>query len=198
MIARNVNFAGRESKIIDWYENVPKAIDYYDRGDGITRLNGQMVSFRDFRVESDREELEIILSQLYLLLEKYPSALENETILRKSRNLIEYAKKRNVSLNNCYSYFNKETRNIELPGQVKTKTYGLRILPSNWNNRYSCITISQYESMASGGILSKSELRLKLNAKGLDYINMTYMDDSTYHVYNSDALTYLKPVTTQP
>ena len=28
MIARNVNFAGRESKIIDWYENVPKAIDY--------------------------------------------------------------------------------------------------------------------------------------------------------------------------
>lgn len=55
MIARNVNFAGRESKIIDWYENVPKAIDYYDRGDGITRLNGQMVS--DFKVESDREEL---------------------------------------------------------------------------------------------------------------------------------------------
>lgn len=191
MIARNVNFAGRESKIIDWYENVPKAIDYYDRGDEITRLNGQMVS--DFMVESDREELEIILSQLYLLLEKYPSALENETILRKSRNLIEYAKKRNVSLNNCYSYFNKETRNIEFPGQVKTKTYGLRILPSNWNNRYSCITISQYESMASGGILSKSELRLKLNAKGLDYINMTYMDDYTYHVYNSDALTYLKP-----
>ena len=50
MIARNVNFAGRESKIIDWYENVPKAIDYYDRGDGITRLNGQMVS--DFKVTS--------------------------------------------------------------------------------------------------------------------------------------------------
>ena len=76
---------------------------------------------------------------------------------------------------------------------TKGCTYGIRILPNNWNNGYKCITITGYNNTASGVIIGKKELKLKLNRGNLSYINMSYVDSLESEFYSSEVLSYLEP-----
>ena len=174
MIARVVNFASRENQIIDWYEVMPKVASFSDE---------EICNIMDF----GKSKLENILRQLDLLIKEYPDALNESTILRKARILMEYAKVHNASLNNCYSYFNEEKEEKEIKS-----VYGIRILPNKWNSINKCITISQYNS-TEDMFLSKSELRLRLNGKGLNYINMTYMNSLITYIFSGEDLLYMNP-----
>lgn len=179
MIARTVNFASRENQIIDWYMTVPETL---------------YVSERDYSALSYKEDLEKLLKQVDILIDKYPDALNEGTILRKARILTEYAKENNHTLSTCYSYYNEEKSDLKIRSDVRKQSYGIRILPTNFDEINKCITVTGYDATSSGIILSKSELKLKLNKNRLDYFNMTYMDNCYMNfALGNETLTYLEP-----
>ena len=182
MIARTCNLVKYEDEVINWYENVPKVTS--------SALEEGTKSCYDKDI--DKERLDELLGQLNILLEEYPDALRKENILNKYKTLVEYAKSKRIALNNCYSYSNKEKLNNSSWG-AKGCTYGIRILPNNWNNGYKCITITGYNNTASGVIIGKKELKLKLNRGNLSYINMSYVDSLESEFYSSEVLSYLEP-----
>lgn len=182
MIARTCNLVKYEDKVIDWYENVPR----------VTRSTLEEGMKSSYDIDIDKERLEQLLGQFNILLEEYPEVLKNENILNKYITLREYAKSKKIALNNCYSYINKEELDNS-SWDVKGCTYGIRILPNNWNNGYKCITITGYNNTASGIIVGKKELKLKLNRGNLSYINMSYVDSLEREFYSDEVLTYLRP-----
>ena len=87
MIARITSFAKKENQIVDWLNIVGVYdIDYLE-------------NLKELISDVGREELDRLLRQLEILLRKYPEALNEENILKRSRALIEYVKDRNLTLN---------------------------------------------------------------------------------------------------
>lgn len=158
MIARITNFASKENQIIEWDERIPKI--RYDWDD------------------YQEHQFKLFLNQFYLLLEKYPDSLKDDVILRKYQELKKYAKDNKTAINNLYSYYNKVKLEDVLRGDPKTNIYGVRVLPIDCYPNYNCITITGYNSTAGGILLSKEELKLKLNKEGIGCISMMEMDST--------------------
>ena len=118
MIARITSFAKKENQIVDWLNIVGVYdIDYLE-------------NLKELISDVGREELDRLLRQLEILLRKYPEALNEENILKRSRALIEYVKDRNLTLNNCYSYINGQKGEIYEDtkiGEVNRSIYGIRV-----------------------------------------------------------------------
>ena len=57
----------------------------------------------------NKEELTRTLEQLNLLVQKYPDALKEENILKKSKALMKYAKEKDY-LSNCYLIIMKKEK----------------------------------------------------------------------------------------
>lgn len=163
MIARITNFASKENKIIEWDERIPKII--YD--------------WKDYQ----EKELNRFLEQFYLLLEKYPDSLKEEVILKKYQELKKYAKENKTAINNCYSYYNKGITESSIKENTKINSYGIRIVPKK--SYPTCVTITSYNS-TSGILLSKDELKLKLNKDGIYYTSMMTMDSSVTFIYKKE------------
>lgn len=117
MIARTVNFVNREDKLIGFDA---RRVDFITL-DKIER-NENCVSLYS------REDLVELLNEFYLLLEKYPNALSKKVILKKYTQLKKYVQKNNVSMADCYSYYDSRRINYH-----QTSTYGIRMMPDTTN-----------------------------------------------------------------
>lgn len=180
MLARVINFSDRENQIIEWYDNVPEVT--------LNNLGEQLKSSP--LKNQDEEELKKLLEQLNILLAIYPKALDDDTIFKRFELLIEYVNRMNLTLSNCFSYFNEEKYMYLDSSDVKKSIYGIRIVPQS---NYKHITITGYDTNLFEEIVSKKELMLKLTEKGLDYIKMTHNDACASYVFTEDVLSYLKP-----
>ena len=179
MIARITNFASKENQIIDWEDSL-----FYVTSNVLEKTD-------EIYLNMNKEELERLLKQLDLLLQKYPDALKEENILKKSKALIKYAKEKDFTLSNCYSYINEEKRKIDGPWDIKKSTYGIRTLSDRWDNKL--VTITGYDSTASGVIYYKNQLNLKFRNRKLDNIKMVHKDVCGVYVFGKETLTYLEP-----
>lgn len=145
MIARITSFAKKENQIVDWLNIVGVYdIDYLE-------------NLKKLISDVGREELDRLLRQLEILLRKYPEALNEENILKRSRALIEYVKDRNLTLNNCYSYINGQKGEIyddTKIGEVNRSIYGIRVF-HNLTLGGDDIVITGYDSTTSGNIWQK-------------------------------------------
>lgn len=170
MRERIVNFANKENQLINWSPWVR------------------------CRASSDFEkELEILLGQLNLLLEKYPDALEKDTVLKKTKALLEYAKKRGFTLSNCYSYSNTERIPIKRILDIGKYSYGVRTLIDTSGFGPITITITEYTSTLSNYIVDKDQLNLELYDGELQYLNMIHRESSGTFICDGEALSSLKP-----
>ena len=118
-----------------------------------------------------------------MLLEKYPDSLKEEVILKKYQELKKYAKENKTAINNCYSYYNKGITESSIKENTKINSYGIRIVPKK--SYPTCLTITSYNS-TSGILLSKDELKLKLNKDGIYYTSMMTMDSSVTFIYKKE------------
>ena len=173
MVDRITNLAEKENKIIDMYENIPKIIQDPRKSSSCIDKDKE---------DGYREELNRLLEQLNLMLEIYPDALKKRTILRKTKELIEYVKEGNLALSTCYSYFNEKKKDFP---------FYYRVFDELFNPPTMIYT--SYGTSESGITLCKSELRLKLEENQLNYVNMTHSNWSKIDVYNKDVLNYLNP-----
>ena len=160
MIARITNFASKENQIIEWDEGIPTIIYVFN--------------------EYVEKMYERLLNQLYWLLEKYPDSLKDDVISRKYQELKKYAKDNKTAINNLYSYYNKGITECSIKENTKINSYGIRIVPKK--SYPTCITITSYNS-TSGILLSKDELKLKLNKDETYYTSMMTMDSSVTFIY---------------
>lgn len=182
MLKRITNFSKEENQIIDWETNIPQ----------VRKL--KTYKSDQFLKESVKKDIDTLLNQLYLLLEKYPDALKDETILANYQKLKEYATNKNLSLKNCYSYTNRVKIKTFLNRDTSRCIYGIRITPDNSHFcNDSIITITSYNSITTGEIFSKDELLLRLNRGKLSYIKKTECDSGSNMVDSAKTLTYLKP-----
>ena len=163
MIARITNFASKENQIIEWDERIPTIIYVFN--------------------EYVEKMYERLLNQLYWLLEKYPDSLKDDVILRKYQELKKYAKDNKTAINNLYSYYNKGITECSIKENTKINSYGIRIVPKK--SYPTCITITSYNS-TSGILLSKDELKLKLNKDETYYTSMMTMDSSVTFIYKKE------------
>ncbi len=117
MIARTVNFVNREDKLIGFDARRVDFIilDKIERDENCVSLYS-------------REDLVELLNEFYLLLEKYPNALSKKMILKKYTQLRKYVQKNNVSMVDCYSYYDSRRINYH-----QTSTYGIRMMPDTTN-----------------------------------------------------------------
>ena len=191
MVDMITNLAAKENRIIDMYENIPKIIQDPRKSSSCIDKDKE---------DGYREELNRLLEQLNLMLEIYPDALKKRTILRKTKELLEYVKEGNLALSTCYSYFNEKKKDFPYYYRVFDElfnpptmiyTYGIRTLRDRVYG--SNITITSYGTSESGITFCKSELRLKLEENQLNYVNMTHSNWSKIDVYNKDVLNYLNP-----
>ncbi len=179
MIARITNFASKENQIIDWEDSL-----FYITSNDLEKTDENYLNM-------NKEELTRLLEQLNLLVQKYPDALKEENILKKSKALMKYAKEKGFTLSNCYSYFNEEKRKIDGSWDIKKSTYGIRTLYDRWDNKL--VTITGYDSTASGVIYYKNQLNLKFRNRKLDNFKLVYRDVCGVSVFDKEALTYLEP-----
>ena len=156
MIARITNFTNMENQTIDWNERIPK-IRYEWRGFNISIYN-------------------TLIEQFYLLLEKYPDSLKDEVIIKKYQELKKYAKEHKTAINNLYSYSNRVELDDVLRGNPKNNIYGIRIIPIDYGYTDGYITITNYNTTASGILLDKNELKLELCKDNINYVSMTEVD----------------------
>ena len=156
MIARITNFANMENQTIDWDERIPK-IRY---------------EWREFNISI----YNTLIEQFYLLLEKYPDSLKDEVIMKKYQELKKYAKEHKTAINNLYSYSNRVELDDVLRGNPKNNIYGIRVIPIDYGYTDGYITITNYNTTASGILLDKNELKLKLCKDSISCISMTEFD----------------------
>ena len=164
MIARITNFTSKENQIVEWDERIPSIIDteWYDY---------------------EKELFDRLLGQLYILLDKYPNSLKDDVILKKYQELKKYAKENKAALNNCYSYYNKRETESSVKGNDKINSYGIRVVPKEFY--HTGITITSYNS-TNGVLLSKDELKLKLEKDSLYYTSMMTRDSSVTFIYEKE------------
>jgi hypothetical protein len=179
---RIVNFANRENQLIDWNEGK----HFFTVG-----FLESPIGIKYDHATSIQHDLEKLLAQLNLLLEKYPNALKEETMLKKTKALVEYAKKNGFTLSNCYSYFHEETKDNALFRDVKKTVYGIRTLADIEGNKN--IVITGYASTASGVIYDKDQLSLKLENNTIGYSEMVQWDPSGVFYSEEEVLSYVKP-----
>lgn len=179
MIARITNFASKENQIIDW-DN-----EFY----AVTSIHLKMNNKKYFDLH--KEELDRLLEQLNLLLEKYPDALNEKTVLKKASSLVKYSKEKGFTLSNLYSYFNEEKKNIDRAFDIKKSTYGIRTLYDRWDNLL--VNITGYDLTSSGIIYNKNELYFKCSSGNFDSFKLIHRDCCASYIYDEKALTYLNP-----
>ena len=175
MIARITNFANREDKVIGFDARGVNLItlDKIERNENYVSLYS-------------KEDLEDLLSEFYLLLEKYPDALSDEIILKRYEKLKKYAKENNVSIANCYSYCDRKRIDYN-----QSYTCGIRLIPDDTNT--TAIQIIKYDYFDNGFIYSKEQLNLALNYGKLYYNSLIMCDDCCMEILDRAALTYLEP-----
>ena len=183
MIARITNFASKENQIIDWDNDL-----YFIASNNLISCeeNGEKYYSDWFK-----ETTEGLLEQLNLLLQKYPDALNEEIVLKKARALMKYVKEKGFTLNNCYSYFNEEKRKIDVPCDIKKRSYGIRTLYDRWDNLL--VNITGYDLTASGIIYNKNQLNLKYMYGRLTNFKMVHKNCCGSYVFDEETLTYLEP-----
>lgn len=183
MIARITSFAKKENQIVDWLNIVGVYdIDYLE-------------NLKKLISDVGREELDRLLRQLEILLRKYPEALNEENILKRSRALIEYVKDRNLTLNDCYSYINGQKGEIYEDtkiGEVNRSIYGIRVF-HNLTLGGDDIVITGYDSTTSGNIWQKNQLNLRLVKDKLVYVNMLHANIYRTVFYSADCLEHIRP-----
>lgn len=141
-----------------------------------------------------REDLTEILNQFYLWLEQYPKALQDDVIYRKYEELRQYVKKKKVAIDHCYSYYHKEEKDNIKRGNMQNVVYGIRTLPDVGGPKNHCITITGYGSTASGYLLDKNQLNLKLNRQGIQYINWIKREAAgCHHIVKKEELMLIEP-----
>ena len=179
MIARITNFANREDKLIGFDARRVEFITLEK-----IESNENYVSLYS------KEDLEDLLSEFYLLLEKYPDALSEETILKRYEQLKKYVKEKNFSIANCYSYYDSRRINYH-----QTSTYGIRMIPDTTNLLNNAdIQIMKYGYFDNSSNLFKEQLNLSLDIYGdLHYNSLIMCDGISVDVLDREALTYLKP-----
>ena len=175
MIARITNFAKKEDKLIGFDARRVEFITLEK-----IESNENYVSLYS------KEYLEDLLSEFYFLLEKYPDALSEETILKRYEQLKKYAKENNVSIANCYSYCDRKKINYN-----QTSTCGIRMIHDDTNT--TAIQIIKYDYFDNGFIFSKEQLNLALNYGNLYYNSLIMCDGCCMEILDREALTYLKP-----
>ena len=164
MIARITNFASKENQMIEWDERIPKIID---------------IEWYDY----EKELFNRLLGQFYILLDKYPDSLKDDVILKKYQELKKYAKENKTAISNCYSYYNKGKTGSSVKGNDKINSYGISIVPKEFY--HTGITITSYNS-TNGVLLSKDELKLKLEKDSLYYTSMMTRDSSVTFIYEKE------------
>ena len=175
MIARITNFANREDKLIGFDARRVEFITLEK-----IESNENYVSLYS------KEDLEDLLSEFYLLLEKYPDALSEETILKRYEQLKKYVKEKNFSIANCYSYCDRKRIDYN-----QSSTCGIRMIPDAANT--TAIQITKYDYFDNGFIFSKEQLNLALNYGNLYYNSLIMCDGCCMEILDREALTYLKP-----
>lgn len=172
MRARIVNFADKENQLINW--NRFTSIHYNS----------------SFDLE---QELETLLGQLDLLLEKYPDALKQESILKKSQALVEYAKKNGFTLSNCYSYSNTVKVPTKMAFDIGKYSYGIRTLVDDSIFNPIIVTVTCYTSTASDYIVDKDQLNLRICYGELGYLNLVHQESGGTFIYDKNVLSSFKP-----
>lgn len=172
MRERIVNFANKENQLINW---------------------NRLTSIHYNRLFDFEQELENLLGQLNLLLEKYPDALKQESVLKKSKALVEYAKKHDFTLSNCYSYSNTVKVPIKMALDVGKYSYGIRTLIDDSIFYPSIVTVTCYTSTASGFIIDKDQLNLRIRYGELGYSNFVHQESKGTFIYDKNVLSDLKP-----
>lgn len=94
---------------------------------------------------------------------------------------------------NCYSYINIVTHKTNIPGNSRYTSYGIRITPDFYNEDDKYINVTGYDTTASGIILNKDQLNLKLNSDKISYINMIQIDSNFTYILPKETLAYLNP-----
>lgn len=170
MIARTTDFSAIEDKFIGFDA---QRVNFITLGEG----GDYGLYFKD--------ELKVLLNAFYLLLEKYPDALREETILKRYEQLKSYALKRNAPIANCQSYCDRRrTRN-----QVSRR--GIRMIPNADDS--AAIQITNYDFSNDGLPFSKSQLNLALYNEKLCYNSLIIWDGCSMEIADRKSLTYLKP-----
>lgn len=179
MIARIINFGNREDKLIGFDARKVNFITL-----------DKIESDEDYVSLYSKEELEELLSEFYLLLKNYPNALMKKTILKRYEQLKQYVQKNNVSMANCYSYYDSRRINYH-----QTSTYGIRMIPDTTNLLNNAdIQIMKYGYFDNSSNLFKEQLNLSLDIYGdLHYNSLIMCDGISVDVLDREALTYLKP-----
>ena len=170
MIARITDFTKKENQVKDWHVDLLRNHVDEIRPEDCYILFGYLI--------------EEMLNEFYLLLEKYPEALEDKTVLNKYKQLKKYADEHNLSINNCYSYLDKVKKNYD-----SFNYYGIRTVPDLGNVSISVVKYKTYGSL----VFEKNNFNLKLIDSKLKFEGL-FMGNSTWnHVLDSESLSYLEP-----
>ena len=157
------------------------------------------------------DEVELLLKKLYLLLKKYPNALNKDKIIKTYNRLKDYSKRNRVSLRDCYSYYDTDNELIEKTYwynitdyfddydtgddyYYRTRQlniinkYGIRIVPTKYHYGFDVdVNITKYSMTSDKKFEGKSQLNLTASID--DGLSLIYRDaiiessDSDYTVY---------------
>lgn len=137
------------------------------------------------------EDIYNLKKQFAVLIESYPDALTDDSVLASYKKLQEYATKNRVSLENCYSYRNKEYNPNYREGEVKWIDYGIRIIPDFRTVNIKYIDITGYHFLANRDLIAKHRLILKDKSGVVTNYNMTIADTNEF-IFEKDALDYIE------
>jgi|GEM_PF-5942546 len=137
------------------------------------------------------EDIYNLKKQFAVLIESYPDALNNEVVLASYQKLQKYATKNRVSLENCYSYRNKEYNPNYREGEVKWSDFGIRIIPDFRTVNIKYIDITGYHFLASRDLIAKHRLILKDKSGVVTNYNMTIADINEF-IFEKDAVDYIE------
>lgn len=129
--------------------------------------------------------------QFTALIKNYPDALTDDSVLASYKKLQEYASKNRVSLENCYSYRNKEYNPNYRKGEIQWSDYGIKIFPDSRNINIKYIDITGYHFFANRDLMAKHQLILKSKSGIVTNYNMTLADTNEF-IFEKDALDYIE------
>ncbi len=137
------------------------------------------------------EDIYNLKKQFAALIENYPNALNDDDVLATYQKLQKYAAKNRVSLENCYSYRNKEYNPNHRKEGIKWSDYGVKIIPDYRTINIKYIDITGYHFLASRDLIAKHQLILKSKNGIVANYNMTIADTNEF-IFEKDALDYIE------
>lgn len=173
------NFSTKENKRFTNFMRIPHIITTNDV------INYNLCNLNYF------ENIYNLKKEFALLIENYPEALNDDMILASYQKLQKYASKNKVSLENCYSYRNKEYNPNYRKGEIKWSDYGIKIIPDSIITGIKYIDITGYHFFANRDLMAKHQLILKSKDGVITNYNMT-LADSVEFIFTKDALDYIE------